>query len=195
MTASGPGSSETVLTRGARDEAALRAGIEAVAAPARRYLFGMCGCWDQAEDLAQEAMLKAWARRESFDGKSDVRTWLFAIVRNHWLDCLRHKMTRSAQREQTQPMQEGEGQYVPVDHRPSPPHQAMQDELSRAVARAMQTLPDEQREALALRESDGLSFAQIAQMLGVPPPTVKSRVRYALLKLASELEEYRELLT
>ncbi len=168
-------------------EGVLRTAIEAMAAPARRFLFGMCGSWDQAEDMVQEAMLKAWSRRESFDGRSDARTWLFAIVRNHWLDCLRKKMSRTAQ--SAQPLETAQPL---ADRHAGPPGQLLQRELAHAVQAAMATLPDEQREALALRESDGLSFAQIAQMLGLPVPTVKSRVRYALLKLADQLQPYRE---
>jgi RNA polymerase sigma-70 factor (ECF subfamily) len=176
--------------RGTRDDSALRWAIEESVLPARRFLFGMCGCWEQAEDMVQEAMLKAWARRDSFDGRSDARTWLFAIVRNHWLDCLRKKMSRSGQ--QTRDLE-----YAAeiADGRPAPPQKALRAELSAAVDKALARLPGEQREALALRESEGLTFAQIAQMLDLPVPTVKSRVRYALLKLSEELQPYRESMT
>ena len=56
---------------------------------------------------------------------------------------------------------------------------------------ALGTLPAAQREALALRESEGLTFRQIADLLKVPAATVKSRVRYALIKLADELKAFR----
>jgi RNA polymerase sigma-70 factor (ECF subfamily) len=176
--------------RGTRDNSALRSAIEESVLPARRFLFGMCGCWEQAEDMVQEAMLKAWARRESFDGRSDARTWLFAIVRNHWRDCLRKKMSRSGQ--QTRDLEDA---AQIADGHPAPPEKALRTELSAALDKALARLPDEQREALALRESEGLTFAQIAQMLDLPVPTVKSRVRYALLKLSEELQPYRESMT
>ena len=74
-----------------------------------------------------------------------------------------------------------------------PPHAGMvREELGRAVRRALLTLPAEQREALALRESRGLKFRQVAEVLGVPVATAKSRVRYALLKLADELQGFRQ---
>lgn len=77
---------------------------------------------------------------------------------------------------------------------PGPETAASRGELIVAITAAMEKLPAEQREALALRESGGLTFRQIAETLGVPTPTVKSRVRYALLKLADELKPYaREL--
>lgn len=60
-------------------------------------------------------------------------------------------------------------------------------ELAGAVRLAMDKLPADQREALALRESEGLSFKDVAEILDIPVATAKSRVRYALLKLADEL--------
>ena len=58
------------------------------------------------------------------------------------------------------------------------------------MALAMTSLPPEQREALAMRESDGLTFIEIARLLDLPVATVKSRVRYALTKLANELRAF-----
>ena len=72
----------------------------------------------------------------------------------------------------------------------SPPAAAQQTELRQAVWAAMLRLPAEQAEALALRESRGLTFPEIADVLGVPVPTAKSRVRYALRKLADELKAF-----
>jgi len=72
----------------------------------------------------------------------------------------------------------------------TPLETAAQTELAHAVSSAMRNLPPEQREALALRESQGLSFTQIGDLLEISPNTVKSRVRYALLKLADELKPF-----
>jgi RNA polymerase sigma factor (sigma-70 family) len=74
----------------------------------------------------------------------------------------------------------------------NPVEQLQRQELASVLAAAMHALPDPQREALALRESDGLTFGQIASVLDLPVTTVKSRVRYALAKLADELRSYRE---
>ena len=73
-----------------------------------------------------------------------------------------------------------------------PPAAARRGELADAVARARDRLPPGQREAVALRESEGLTFREVAVTLGVPLATAKSRVRYALLKLAEELEPFRQ---
>ena len=158
----------------------LRSAMSAAFPAVRAYLFGMCGDWHDAEDLAQEALLRAWAARDGFDGRAQVATWVLAIARNAWRDRLRRRRAKPT--------------MLPIDNDmtvpsplPSPPAAAATVELSAAVTRAMGGLPAAQREALALREGGELTFAEIAALLDVPAATVKSRVRYALLKLADEL--------
>jgi len=73
---------------------------------------------------------------------------------------------------------------------PTPPAMAERSELAAAIESALAHLPTDQREALALREAQGLTFAQIGELLGVPAATVKSRVRYALGKLAEHLRPF-----
>ncbi len=161
----------------------LRAAMDQAAPAVRRFLFGMCGDWHQAEDAAQESLLKAWDKRETFDGRADPKTWIFTIARNCWLDRLRRGKARPAEQAMN-----------PDTHTISPgsdPLEAMaRGELAVAVEQALAALPPEQREALALRESEGLTFGQIAAMLDVPAATVKSRVRYALIKLAELLKAF-----
>ena len=168
---------------GADDAAVLRTRLGELAPAVRRYLFGLCGDWDEAEDAAQEALLRAWRGLGRFDGRAELGTWVFAIARNHWLDRLRRRRARPAE-------QVTDGTYI--ESRGDPPAAALErGELAEIVRRALDRLPPEQREALALRESEGLKFDQIAEMLDVPTSTVKSRVRYALAKLADELRSHR----
>lgn len=183
-TANSPGCGDPQL-HPVRAAEAVRAGLCEAAPAVRRFLFGMCGDWHEAEDMTQQALLKAWQNRSRFDGRAEVRTWLFAIARNHWRDRLRRARGRP-------PASAG----PPVEDRalaanaPSPQAAAARAELAAAVQAAVQRLPAEQREALALRESRGLTFRQIGELLGVSAPTVKSRVRYALMKLARELKAF-----
>jgi RNA polymerase sigma-70 factor (ECF subfamily) len=157
----------------------------AEAAPAlRRFLFGLCGDWHRSEDLSQEALLSAWRKRESFDGRAGLRTWVFAIARNHWLTGLRQQ----ARRPREQPVNES-FHIGPGD---APDAAAARGELAEAVAAALHRLPDEQREALSLRELGGLTCVQVAEVLDLPLGTVKSRLRYAMLKLARELEPFAQ---
>ena len=172
---------------GARDEGSLRLAMSDVGPAVRRYLFGMCGDWGQAEDMAQEALLKAWKSRHHFDGRAKAKTWIFTIARNHWRDRLRRAKVRP---------KEEQMDYDPPAANPSvsPPAALERGELAEAIGRAVAKLPAEQHEALSLRESEGLTFSEIGRLLGVPTATVKSRVRYALLKLADDLKPFsREL--
>ena len=167
----------------ARRDESLRLAIVEAAPAVRRYLFGLCGHWHEAEDLAQESLLKAWARRETFDGRAAARTWIFAIARNCWLSGLRSRRVRP----QEQPRLE---ESAHVASSPSPAAAAGRAELAAALEAAMARLPHDQREALALRESSVLTFEQIGRLLEVPTSTVKSRVRYALKNLAEQLRPF-----
>ena len=168
-------------SRAAEGADSLRQELTGSAGGVRRFLFALCRDWHQAEDLAQEALLKAWAGRGSFNGRSSVRTWVCAVARNLWLDQLRRKTLRP-------------NDLPAADDLPGPAagpaDQAQQAELSAALAAALRSLPPEQHEALALRESGLLTFEEIAQVLGVPAATVKSRVRYGLMKLAEQLRAF-----
>jgi len=164
----------------------LRAALAESFGPVRRYLFAMCGDWHEAEDMAAEALLRAWQGRGRFDGRAKASTWIFAIARNHWRDRLRRKRTAPGM----QPIAEAPQMIEPS---PSPSAVAIRRELADAVRQAVGKLPAPQREVIALRESGGLKFAEIAELLGLPVGTVKSRVRYALLKLADELRRFRHM--
>jgi len=167
----------------------VRAALDESAEAVRAYLFGMTGDWHEAEDLAQAAMLKAWRKRDQFSGLATAKTWIFTIARNHWRDALRSRRRRTG----AAMIQDGHDTLLQVAATtPAPADPLLQQELAAAVSRAMATLPDAQREALSLRESDGLTFSQMADILELPVATVKSRVRYALTKLANELSSYRE---
>ena len=178
--------SGTVQLRHARTAQEIRAELAETGADVRRYLFSMCGDWHRAEDLAQEVVLKAWDRRATFNGQSQLKTWVFAIARNHWISSLRKHKRMNA----TLSLNDN----ISADSAGSPLAAAARGELAGAIAVAVAALPADQREALSLRENTGLTFAQVAGVLGVPVATAKSRVRYALMKLAELLEPFgREL--
>ncbi len=154
----------------------------AMVEPHRRELhvhcYRMLGSFDDAEDLVQETLLRAWRHPESLDpARGAVRPWLFAIVRNLAVDAHRARLAR--------PQETGDEMIaaMPAD-----------DEIERAldaweVADALASLTEEHRSALVQVYYRGRSVAEAARALGVPPGTVKSRTFYGLRALRLVLEE------
>jgi RNA polymerase sigma-70 factor (ECF subfamily) len=130
-----------------------------------------------ADDVVQEAYLRAYQFFESFHG-GDGRAWLLRIVRNTcytWLE-------RNRRREPQLPLEE-------TPHSTgSAPEAALQAEEDRELLRrALTQLPDEFREAIVLRELEGLSYKEIAAITGVPMGTVMSRLARARERLQQRL--------
>lgn len=131
-----------------------------------------------AEDIAQESFVKAFKSAETFRG-TDVRPWLFAIVRNSAINFLsRHKQ------EQTAVALDG---LEPLDSAPNPELSLAQERRRQQVRAAIGRLPLEFREALLLREMEGMSYKEIAYVQKVALGTVMSRLSRARALLVDEL--------
>jgi RNA polymerase sigma-70 factor, ECF subfamily len=129
-----------------------------------------------AEDVVQETLLRAWRHPEALSGRP-VRPWLFTVARNLVVDAHRARQAR--------PLEAGE---APLAALPAA------DDLDRAleswtVAEALADLSPQHRAVLIETYYRGLSVAEAATVLGVPPGTVKSRTYYALRALKLALEE------
>jgi RNA polymerase sigma-70 factor (ECF subfamily) len=149
---------------------------------------------DAARDLTQEAFLRVVRRAAEFRHESRFSTWVYAILRNLCLDELRrHKHRDHASLEAELP---GGGSLVEkVASRGSSDDAERgveQERLRIGIGRAIDGLPDEQREVFLLRQLGGIPFAEIAAITDTPENTVKSRMRYALDRLQKELSEYEE---
>lgn len=138
------------------------------------YLKGLTGAEPDAEDLAQEAFLRAYRSLGGFRGQSSFKTWLYLIATNvfrNWLEKKRNQAPLSAQSLDAPPP----GQDDPVEPAgemdPEGAH-VRRDALDRALAQ----LPDDQRAAVLLRDVEGFEYREIAEQLGVPLGTVESRI-------------------
>lgn len=130
----------------------------------RGFARGLCGNRDLADDLAQDALAKAWAARDSYMPGTHFRAWLFRILRNHYFS-LGRRAHRFA------PWDEALADRVLVTQATQGSGIDIAD-----VQRGLATLPAEQREALLLVSATGLSVEQAAEVMGCAVGTVKSRV-------------------
>jgi RNA polymerase sigma-70 factor (ECF subfamily) len=138
----------------------------------RAFARSLCaGRTDVADDIAQETLVKAWSARTRFDEKSNLRAWLFAIVRNTFLD-----QRRKAWRETLLDNFEGIGGATSA--RESSDRVELDD-----ARRALGVLPEDQREALVLVAVAGFSYDEAAEICETKVGTIKSRVARARARL------------
>lgn len=152
---------------------------------------------DLAEELLQDVFMKVVQRSADFKGSSKLSTWLYTIARNLCIDhsrkmvFRRHKSLDSPGR----PGKDDEGpslvERTAADSLTAD-RQAIANDLSVRITAAVEELPEEQREVFLMRQLQGMAFKDIADVVGVPENTVKSRMRYALERLQRALEEYRD---
>lgn len=140
-----------------------------------------------AEDVTQEAFLKAYRSLSSFRGDSKFSVWLYRIVSNLCLDLLRARQRRPVQ---SLTVEDDEGEVgeleIPDEH--FSPEKLLDRKLTReAVQRGLASLPDDARQILLLRELRGLSYEEIGDVLGLEPGTVKSRIFRARKRLCAFL--------
>jgi RNA polymerase sigma-70 factor (ECF subfamily) len=138
----------------------------------RAFSRSLCRDATEAEDLAQEGLAKAWASRASFTPGTNLKAWVFMILRNQFYSDKRRSWRWSPLEPEV-----AERTLVAVDN---PSGVLELDELRRALG----MLPDEQREALILIGAGGLSYEEAAEICGAAVGTIKSRVSRARDRLA-----------
>jgi len=137
-----------------------------------------------AEDIVQESFLKAYKAQESFRG-SEAKTWMLSIVRNTAMDFLRRYKSPIT-------MTLDEPGYEPQDDSPDPERVLLEQSRRDRVRQAISHLEPEFREAIVLREIEGLSYKEIAAVLNIPMGTVMSRLSRARNLLLVELGGTKE---
>ncbi len=136
-----------------------------------------------ASDLVQETYLRAIPAAQRLREESNVKSWLFTILRNIWLNKLRELKARPI----LVSLDEEEGQYVAIDTTEDPHTQYMVKDNVLRVRSAIEQLPIEFREVILLREYEELSYREIAGVLGCPAGTVMSRLSRARKQLRALL--------
>lgn len=141
-----------------------------------------------AEDLAQEAFVKAFRHLDRFDGQRKFSSWLFKIAHNTTLDHLRRRQLDTVPLEASQDDGESSWEVLPAAASASPDFQAEQKEIAGAVGKALTKLKPGYREVLLLRFQQGLAYHEIADVTGLKMGTVKIHLHRARKLLAAELE-------
>jgi RNA polymerase sigma-70 factor (ECF subfamily) len=140
----------------------------------RAFARTLCGDKDEADDLCQEALVKAWQSSSSFQPGTNLKAWLFMILRNHFYSTRRRGWRQ-------RPLEES--QHTPATQGAQTANLNLQD-----LARAMRGLSDEQREALILVGAGGFSCEEASRICGCAVGTIKSRVARARRALIAALE-------
>ena len=130
----------------------------------------------EAMDVSQEAFIKAYRAMPNFRGDSAFYTWMYRIAintaKNHLVAARRRPLEYAAEISEPEDFE----WHSSLQDADSPERQAIGDDLRRAVEATIASLPDELRAAITLRELDGLSYDEIAQVMDCPVGTVRSRI-------------------
>ena len=150
-----------------------------------------------AEDVTQDVFMRLVQNAAEFKHEARFLTWLYTIARNLCIDQLR-KLAHRRHASLDQPASDNlEGKTLGdqvADPNPmlSAERTALSSEVGFSIVRAIESLPDDQREVFLLREVASLPFRDIAEITGVGENTVKSRMRYALDRLKEALSDFEE---
>lgn len=171
------------------DKAAFGVLVERTMRRAYRVALGLVGSHEDALDLSQEAFARAFRARRSLDPEKAFYPWYYQILRRLCFNFLRDRTSRQRKLEAAAPWLVEDAAYGHSASRPD--RSAERAALLRRLQTAIEALPERQREVFVLREFDGLRYAQIAELAGIPIGTVMSRLYSARQRLAAELEDQR----
>ena len=146
------------------------------------------GRHDEAEDLAQDIFLKIFRALATFDRRANFQTWLISISRNL---CIDHYRSVRKERE-TMARDVDATQLAPVSRERGPYAELEQVDLKQLIRRALAELPAALRQAVVLRDLQEFSYQEIADQLGLPEGTVKSRINRGRLELARQLRRLQQ---
>src|SRR6476619_6280747 len=143
--------------------------------------------WSECQDVAQETFLRAYRARGNFRGDAQFYTWLHRIAvntaKNHLVSHSRRPPTDDIDVEDAEQFASG----MRLRDNDTPERELMRQQLEQTVMRAVHSLPEELRQAITLREVDGLSYEEIAKRMDCPIGTVRSRIFRAREAIDAEL--------
>ena len=182
-------SDQDVMVQVATDREYLAVLVNRYGAALYNFVYRFVSRRETAEDIVQEAFLRCLRHRRKCAPIQHVSTWLFTIAAN-----LAKTELRRRKRWNWVPIEQDESEtayFEPIDAQLLPDVRVETDAAQRTIMDAIEQLPDEFREAVLLRDLNGLAYEEIAKITEVPIGTVKSRVNRGRLRLRRDLEELR----
>lgn len=179
------GASEAALLRAARlgDQAAFGHLVDLHGPALLRYARRLVGSEHDARDVVQEAFISAWKDLPGFEGRSALRTWLFRIAHRRAVDTQRVRRPT--------PVEDDLIAAIVPPSTEDPLATVLRHELLAALQVALSTLPTDQRGVWLLREVEGLSYDEIADVTGLPVGSVRGHLHRGRRALAEKLEGWR----
>ncbi|MFN3652968.1 MAG: RNA polymerase sigma factor [Armatimonadota bacterium] len=151
--------------------------------------------YDDAQDIVSEAFIRVHNSLGSFRGDANFTTWLYRIVKNVFLDDRKKRRLRThASLEEMVELDDSSVSRQVEDSQPGPAWEAERQEQSQIIQQAVLGLSEPQRMMIAMYHFQHLSYEEIAEIMGLPIGTVKSRLNRARLALKQKLNSVRELL-
>jgi RNA polymerase sigma-70 factor (ECF subfamily) len=186
-----PDEADLVLALKSGDQAAFAELVDRHSATVYNLALRMMGDQHEAEEVLQETFISAFRAVDRFQGRSQLGTWLYRIAYNAALMRLRKRRLPTTSIDE--PLQNDEGEEAPrqvVDWRGRPDDLALTGELRDVLDAAVATLPATLRSVFVLRDIEGLSTAEVADVLGLTETNVKVRLHRARLALRERLSSY-----
>ncbi len=166
---------ELMLRVKAGDRAAFEEIFRLFQKPLANYLYRLTGNRARAEDLLQDAFLRLWKAAPTYEPTAKVSTYVFRIAHNLFLN------EAARRREKALESMDAETTFDPAGD-------MNRREVQSAVQKAIEALPEGEREVLLLSEYNGFKYAEISEILGIPVGTVKSRMFSAVQRLKELLK-------
>jgi RNA polymerase sigma-70 factor (ECF subfamily) len=171
------------------DLAAFRTLVERWEGAAKRYAFRFFGDYHAAEDAAQEAFVRLYRSAARYEPTAKFSTYFYTVLGNLCRDRLRSERRRAARGEVLQDVFEID-EHAAGSHALEPEHALDSAEARAMVRQAVAALPEKLREALSLREFEGMSYVEIAAVMGANLGEVKTWIHRGRKALAPKLRRY-----
>lgn len=171
----------------AGDEAAFRVLIERYTKALYAFIYRYFSNVGDTEDVVQETFIRVWRHLRTFDTQRSFKTWLYTIGRNVALDLAKKKKAILLSNFESLDEEPGDLLSTIVDPAPLPDEVFSRTELAQELEHMLQKLPPASRLVLHLHHHDQLTFQEIAEIIGEPLDTVKSRYRRSLVRLRNML--------